>query len=312
SAVIVFEALARALGPDQPLYVIDPGAFTAEELGMASLPGIASRMVEELRDACPVGPYALAGYSLGGKFAWEIARQLRAEGFEAGLLCPLDCFAPDYPPRRSLAGRIRRLAGELARSGPRPMVARAIGHLRWLFESRGGRKDESIFTAEARAEIGDVALARDMQEHASAALALWRSYRPAPLESGRLALVTAEHRDQRQSHADDDPLLGWAPFVPDGIDLRQLPCHHRHMLDADKAPLLAAILGPLLAEMGKIGAAKAGAAAAAGGGAGRSASAKACDPASEAAPGIADSEAPAGEMPFGGSAASQAAPTSFR
>src|SRR5690606_29066079 len=28
SAVIVFEALARALGPDQPLYVIDPGAFT--------------------------------------------------------------------------------------------------------------------------------------------------------------------------------------------------------------------------------------------------------------------------------------------
>src|SRR5690606_41076807 len=102
---IVFESLARALGPDQPLYVLDVGAFPTEELRTASLPGIASRMVEELRGACPVGPYALAGYSLGGKFAWEIARQLRLEGVEVGLLCLLDCFAPGYPPRRSLAGR---------------------------------------------------------------------------------------------------------------------------------------------------------------------------------------------------------------
>src|SRR5690606_29925933 len=31
SAVIVFEALARALGPEQPLYVLDVGAFPVEE-----------------------------------------------------------------------------------------------------------------------------------------------------------------------------------------------------------------------------------------------------------------------------------------
>ena len=253
SAVIVFEALARALGPDQPLYVLDVGAFPTEELRTASLPGIASRMVEELRGACPVGPYALAGYSLGGKFAWEIARQLRLEGVEVGLLCLLDCFAPGYPPRRSLAGRIALLARELARNGPTPMVGRGLAHLRWLLESRGGRRDESIFTAEARAEIGDLALARDLQAHASAALALWRGYRPEPLEWGRLTLVTAEHREERQSYVDEDPLLGWAPFAPDGIDRHHMPCDHRQMLDADKAPMLAAILGPLMEELANPG-----------------------------------------------------------
>jgi len=259
SAVIVFEALARALGPDQPLYVLDVGAFPTEELRTSSLPGIASRMVEELRIACPVGPYALAGYSLGGKFAWEIARQLRVEGVEVAMLCLLDCFAPGYPPRRSLAGRVALLARELARQGPRPMLARAMAHVRWLLESRGGRRDESIFTAEARAELGDLALARDLQAHASAALALWRSYRPEPLEWGRLTLITAEHREQRQSYVDEDPLLGWGPFAPDGIDRHHMACDHRQMLDADKAPMLAAILGPLVAELAMSRAAAAGA-----------------------------------------------------
>ncbi|MFA7505415.1 MAG: amino acid adenylation domain-containing protein [Burkholderiaceae bacterium] len=248
-AVIVFEALARALGPEQPLYVLDVGAFPVDELRSSSLPEIASRMVEELRIACPQGPYALAGYSLGGKFAWEIARQLRVQGAEVGLLCLLDCFAPGYPRRRSLAGRIGRLTGELLRAGPRPLVAQSIAHLRWLRESRGGRLDESIFTAEGRAEIGDSALARDLQEHASATLALWRSYQPAPGESGRLVLITTAQRDHRQSYVDDDPLLGWGPLVPGGIERHEMACHHREMLDADKAPLLAAILDPVLREM---------------------------------------------------------------
>jgi amino acid adenylation domain-containing protein len=248
-AVLVFEALARALGPDQPLYVLDIGAFPVEELRGASLPEIAARMVAELRSACPEGPYALAGYSLGGKFAWEIARQLRAEGAEVGLLCLLDCFAPGYPPRRSLAGRLGMLAGDLVRTGPGPLLGQAIAHLRWLRESRGGRVDESIFTAEARAQIGDVALARDLQEHASAVLALWRGYRPAPSESGGLVLIEAQRRDHRRSYVDEDPLLGWGPFVPGGIERHQMACHHREMLDPDKAPLLAGILSALLGEL---------------------------------------------------------------
>src|SRR5690606_27140082 len=125
SAVIVFEALARALGPEQPLYVLDVGAFPVEELRNSSLPGIASRMVEELRSVCPGGPESIAGYSLGGKFAWEVVRQWRIDGAEIGLFCLLDCFAPDYPPRRTLAGRIRRLAAELLRVGPMALLAQA-------------------------------------------------------------------------------------------------------------------------------------------------------------------------------------------
>ncbi len=78
-------ALARACGTDQPFYVVEPRTFSSDE-GAPTLEAIARAHLESVRAVQPVGPYRLGGYCNGGLLAYEMARQLEAEGQEVEFL----------------------------------------------------------------------------------------------------------------------------------------------------------------------------------------------------------------------------------
>ena len=86
-----FRAHVAGLGRDQPVYGLRP---PAARLGL-TLPAkpvdwLVSMYVESLKHVQPTGPYRLVGYSLGGIFAVEIARELDRRGDEVDLLVALD------------------------------------------------------------------------------------------------------------------------------------------------------------------------------------------------------------------------------
>ncbi|HXO39837.1 MAG TPA: amino acid adenylation domain-containing protein, partial [Thermoanaerobaculia bacterium] len=95
--VLCYAELARALGPDQPLYGLQlpdpqpPGSVPTVET-------LAARYLEELPAVAPAGPYALSGWSLGGAIAYEMARQLRAAGEAVELLALIDPSPLSRPP----------------------------------------------------------------------------------------------------------------------------------------------------------------------------------------------------------------------
>jgi amino acid adenylation domain-containing protein len=91
SHLLLFRELADELGGDQPVYGIQLGAPTNSKVGELSLEAIAARNVVEICAIDPVGPYYLAGHSLGGLLVFEIAAQLLRKGKEIGLLALLDC-----------------------------------------------------------------------------------------------------------------------------------------------------------------------------------------------------------------------------
>jgi amino acid adenylation domain-containing protein len=235
-ALLTFASLARELGPDQPLYVLDTAAFEAQEIRRATLPEIAARMVADLRAACPSGPYRLCGFSLGGKFVHEIARQLIAAGDEVPLLALMDADAPGYPRRRALPARLALHLRELARLGPVGAWHHLRQRLAWHAARLRGER-ERLFDA----ELGDSAVARAMQASADAMLDVWRAFEPGR-HAGRMLVIRAGRRPLRPSVVDDDPALGWSALVDGGLDLRMLDCAHRQMLDAAQAPALARIL----------------------------------------------------------------------
>jgi amino acid adenylation domain-containing protein len=242
-ALMPYATLARELGPDQPLYVLDTAAFDAAEIDRSTLPEIAARMVRDLRAVWPDGPYQLCGFSLGGKFVHEIARQLLAAGAQVPLLALMDADAPGYPRRRALPARIALHLRELARLGP-------IGgwrHLRQRLDWHAARRrGETKRLFEADTAVGDSAIAQAMQASADAMLRVWQSFEPGRY-AGRMLVVRAGVRPLRPSVVDDDPALGWGALVDGGVDLRALDCGHRQMLDAAQAPALARILGEFLA-----------------------------------------------------------------
>jgi len=94
--VLCYAELARELGPEQPFY----GLQAPSPVVLAENPSIeqmAELYIKAIRSLQPSGPYLLGGWSFGGLVAWEISRQLKAQGETIGLLTLID----SYPPARS-------------------------------------------------------------------------------------------------------------------------------------------------------------------------------------------------------------------
>jgi amino acid adenylation domain-containing protein len=127
SHLLLFRELAEELGDDQPVYGIQLAAPTTAKLGDLTLEAIAARNVEEICVLDPVGPYYLAGHSLGGLLVFEMAAQLLRRGKEIRLLALLDCALqeaergeneiPEAISLRELSRRLRKRFSQLFESG---------------------------------------------------------------------------------------------------------------------------------------------------------------------------------------------------
>ena len=63
--------------PDTPVYAIQDLGLTSSDYAFHSLEDMATFYIEQIKTIQPNGPYRIAGYSMGGSIAFEIARQLQ-------------------------------------------------------------------------------------------------------------------------------------------------------------------------------------------------------------------------------------------
>lgn len=95
------QALARALGPEQPLYGITARGFDGLEPPCGSVPEMAALYAEQIRRAFASGPYLIGGLCQGGKVAVEVARILAAQG---GQVRPVLLLDPGATPHKKAEG----------------------------------------------------------------------------------------------------------------------------------------------------------------------------------------------------------------
>jgi len=94
--ILYYYGLARCLGQNRPVYGLQAIGLDGVTPPLTSIAEIARHNIEKLREAQPLGPYLLAGHSFGGKVAFEMSQQLRAAGFEVGLVAIFDTPAPIF------------------------------------------------------------------------------------------------------------------------------------------------------------------------------------------------------------------------
>jgi amino acid adenylation domain-containing protein len=116
--------LARACGPDQPFYVIEPCTFRARD-GAPPLGAIARAHIDAMREVQPRGPYRLGGYCNGGLLAYEMARQLERDGERVAFL---GLVSPSAPAQSSLLRTACERAARLMR-GRRGSAGRSTADL---------------------------------------------------------------------------------------------------------------------------------------------------------------------------------------
>ena len=238
--VLCYLDLARHLAPDQPFYALQtpddrPPAKSVEEM--------AARYLAEVRRVQPQGPYRLGGWSMGGLIAFEMARQLAAEGQETELLALIDALPPetaDAPATveelvASFAQDMARLLGSNAGISPEELRSlpeqEKLAHVVRLGQTAG------LLPADfglARIEPLFATFAANLQAS--------RAYVPEPY-TGRLTLWVSEATAASRAAALD----AWSRLVPAGLDRTILPGDHYSLLRRPEVERLARELTARLA-----------------------------------------------------------------
>jgi thioesterase domain-containing protein len=93
--VFCYTRLAGALGPDQPFYAFEFPGVEGDRPPETRIEALAEGFLRDLRAFQPHGPYMIGGFCLGGIVAFELARQLRAQGRDVALLALFQSPSPN-------------------------------------------------------------------------------------------------------------------------------------------------------------------------------------------------------------------------
>ena len=248
--VLEYYDLARHLGTDQPFYGLQSRGLDGKQAPHTRIEEMAAHYIKEIREFQPTGPYLIGGRSLGGIIAFEMARQLRAQGQEVGLLALLDSYPVGYDKLSPNAGAWRSKVGRIVR--------RMGSHLSNL---RGLSLQEKLLYVIDKSQYGPIKIKsklwqtiyrsyeslgrtlpralRDVQEFNWLAA---RDYVPQ-LYDGRVTLFWASG-DLRASF---DLVEGWRVLAEEGMEVREIPGTHLNIIKEPHVAELAKKLNESLA-----------------------------------------------------------------
>jgi len=233
---LVYARLAHYVGPDYPFYGLRARSADGTKQAHASVKEMAADYIQEIRSFQSEGPYFLVGNCIGGVVAYEIARQLKAQGQKIACLAMMDTHRPSisidlrYRARRGIDCLRSIIAGSLGNY----RAVRIAFHWKQISEQSWkdklsylyGKTDsiligirQILFSSTASSGPGNAAAMRRMESiQRGYGRTLYR-YRPRPYE-GRVSLVVNEEAYR------NDPTLGWADLVLGGIEVYQARGDH--------------------------------------------------------------------------------------
>jgi thioesterase domain-containing protein len=228
------------LGGDRPIYGLQAVGVEGEATPQTEVAEMAAHYRQEIQRHQPTGPYLVCGWSSGGILAFEVARQLEADGEQVGLLALFDAGVQgdrEFTTEDFLPMLLTMFPGEdeaeiqaLQDEGPEAQLA-------WF---------------QRRAELAQLVVAGAAATQAQYVFEVFQAninaiaqYQPQPYE-GRITLFRAsEHATPM--HA--DPKLGWGRWASGGVDVFEVPGNHVTMFREPTIAELAAQLERCLGEI---------------------------------------------------------------
>ena len=244
--VLCYRALASRLGAQQPFYALQARGLEDGQEPQTDVAAMARDYVAAVRSVQSHGPYLLGGWSVGGLIAFEMARQLQAQGEEIRLLALFDTPAPNGEEESvDEASLLASFALNLGLS--REQLQTAADAF-----SQAQTEDPLSFLLEygkaARIIPSDLSLARLRQQFRvfNANVGVARSYKAA----GPPANIALFRAAERPSGAGADATLGWARLGLKKIDVHDVPGDHLTMMREPFVSVLAARLADCLPRKG--------------------------------------------------------------
>ena len=245
--ILLFNTLSHHMHPDQPVYGLQARQLDKDGHEVSDLAEIVKAYADEIMTVQPHGPFALAGFSIGGFIAFELGNYFHALGEEVIFLGIFDTYAGDPEPAPGgLAGKVGR--GWLLLKKMVFSLQITLRHpaqslpLRWrwlknnLINLLNRRKFEKV-------DMDIAHLPEDIARRATAIIAAVERHRFQPY-SGRLHLFRAQHR---LFYVPEKRFMGWKRYVDD-IRVFDIPGDHSFIFAPPNDVAFAATLQQALDE----------------------------------------------------------------
>jgi amino acid adenylation domain-containing protein len=226
--VVIYHDLARCLAPDRPVYGLQAVGLDRMQLPYTCVEDMAAHYVKEILAFQGEGPYHLAGASMGGMIAFEMAQQLRELGADVGLVGLLDTEGEFTGKPLPVAKRVSLHADNIR---GRTLIKK----LAYLQERVLSRVNRWIYKEFIRA---GGPLPRGMRNMREISYRAALNYQPRPY-SGKVTMFRAK---QRFPGKENDIFLGWDKVSRGGIEIHEVSGDHASMLVEPQVGELAGLL----------------------------------------------------------------------
>jgi amino acid adenylation domain-containing protein len=245
--VLYFQALAQALGADQPFYGLQAAGLDGAVAPLTRIEDMAQANIAALRSVQAQGPYLLGGHCFGGVVAFEMAQQLQRAGQSVALVAIMDIPAPSGRSSAAslddtawlvrIAAGIEEVSGkQLALSYEVLATRNAEAQLQLLME-----RLQQVGFLPAQASLEHV---RGLVEVSKANLHALAQFQPREVRPVPIALLraAAEHPDYAYGSEcviRERDALGWECHAHGPVAIEVVPGNHLTMLIEPHVPVLA-------------------------------------------------------------------------
>jgi amino acid adenylation domain-containing protein len=223
--IFCYASLAHELGPEYTVYGLQARGLDDGQSPLTEIEAMATEYLEAIRGIEPVGPYRLAGWSMGGLIAFEMARQLQLQNQEVsfvGLIDPTDPNANTTLPDDDRFALVR-FAIDLGLTHDH--VTRPLDELTQLhFDEQLSYVLELVKSANLVPADTSLAYLHRLFAVFQNNVRAVRTYRP-PVYEGEITLFTARERPASAP----EPEAAWSTLALGGLSASSVPGDHYSM-----------------------------------------------------------------------------------
>ena len=247
--VLFYQNMVKYLDKDQPIYALQAKGLNEGEEPLDRIEDMAAHYIREIKTQNPDGPYCLAGYSLGGLIAWEMATQLQAENKEVPLLALFDAVAKyewaGNGGSSNLKKKFKKLGFNMSLllKDPAKALEYKSSVLKMQFEHIKGKMRTAYKNSETNEiEEGYIPYGKEVYEKS---LQAYDKYVLKPLQI-HVDLFKAK---EQMFYLHDPEHYGWNQFALHGITTHEIEGNHLTLFDEPHGKQVAEALGERLKEL---------------------------------------------------------------
>ena len=247
--VLFYQNLVKYLDEDQPIYALQAKGLDGSEEPLDRIEDMAAHYIREMLLRNPDGPFCLAGYSLGGLIAWEMAKQLKDMGKEVPMLSLFDAVAKYEWAGEGAGGkwnkRLKKAGFNLSLMLKDP--AAALEYKKHVLKMNLQHQKGKILMAYRNnrtneIEEGYLPYGKEVFEKSMEA---YRKYELQPLDI-QVDLFKAK---EQMFYLHDPVHYGWDRFALRGVLVHEIEGNHLTLFDDPHGRQVAAVLRERLAEV---------------------------------------------------------------